>query len=241
MNMIKYYSKLIALPLFFFILFLSSFVIWDILDLPADEELVKVVRLHFNTYGISVVFLSAIIEGILLVGNYFPGAFIIFLSIILAESVQQAVIFIAVIILALFIAHIFNYILGRYGWYRLLVRFGLKGSVEQSRRQLIKKGPIAIFLSYWLPNLGALTDTAAGIICMPFKKFFFCSLLSTVLWGVFFGILAFSLKDLVISFLVIDGNEKLTKIIILSVIAIWILLVIFIDFFKRKKAKISAK
>lgn len=233
LNAMRYYLRLLAIPLLFLLLFGSLFVIWEIIDLPSDEELVGIVQGWFDSYGLPAVLLGSFIEGILLVGNYFPGAFIIFLGVILASSIPQAVAVIAVVTVGLFIAHIFNYALGRYGWYRLLVRFGLKGSVEQAREKLVKKGPIAILLSYWLPNLGALTDTAAGIIHMPFKKFLIFSLMSVTLWDIIFGTIVYSFKDFAL-LVITPGSSAMPTLFIF--IAIWIIVVLIIDFYKRRKS-----
>ena len=228
-----YYLRLLAIPLLFLLLFGSLAVIWKIIDLPTDEELIGIIQGWFDSYGLPAVLLGSFIEGILLVGNYFPGAFIIFLGVILASSIPQAVAVVAVVTVGLFTAHIFNYALGRYGWYRLLVRFGMKSAVKQARERLVEKGPIAILLSYWLPNLGALTDTAAGIIRMPFKTFLIYSLISVTLWDIFFGTLVYSFKDLALSAMAPSSSGVPTVFIF---IAAWIIVVLVIDFYKRRKS-----
>jgi len=150
----RYYIKLLAIPLLLFGLFLSLSIIWKVANLPPADELAEIVKTLFDQYGLPVIFLSSIIEGVLLVGSYFPGVFVIFLGVILASSIPQAIQVVVVVTAGLFIAHMFNYALGRYGWYKLLTRFGMKGAVEQARERLVKRGPIAILSSYWLPSRG---------------------------------------------------------------------------------------
>ncbi|MFA4819264.1 MAG: VTT domain-containing protein [Patescibacteria group bacterium] len=228
----KYYLKLLTLPILFFALFASLFVVWKIANLPPPEELARIVKTWFDTYGLPVVFLSSIVEGVLLVGGYFPGVFVIFLGVILADSILQAAMVVAVVTAGLFIAHSFNYALGRYGWYRLLVRFGLKDAVEMAQARLMKKGPIAILLSYWLPSVGALTDTAAGIIHMPFKKFLLYSLISVTLWDTGAGILVYSFKDVALS---ISSPGSSGRAVIFAIIAVWATVILVKDFIERKK------
>jgi len=204
-------------------------------NLPPSEELVETLKKWFDIYGFPVIFFSSIVEGVLLVGNYFPGAVVIFLGVALTTTISQAVVVVFVVIAGLFIAHILNYALGRYGWYHFLARLGLESSIERSREQLVKNGLVAILFSYWLPNLGALTDTAAGIIRMPFKIFFIYSLLSTILWSIFFGTLAYLLKDFVILTIVSSGDGLSGLAIVFAVTVIWIVVLLITDFFRRRK------
>jgi len=227
----RYYIKLLAIPLLFLGIFLSLFVIREVANLPSSDELVEITKTWFDQYGLLFVFLSSIVEGALLVGSYFPGVFVIFLGVILASSVLQAIKVVVVVTAGLFIAHLFNYVLGRYGWYKLLVRFGMKSAVEQSRERLVKRGPIAIFLSYWLPSVGALTDTAAGIMRMPFKTFFFYSLISVTLWDTIAGILVYSFKEVALSIVDLSSGSK----VVFIIIATWIVIVLATDFYKRRK------
>jgi len=228
----KYYLKLLAAPLLFFVLFTSLVVTWKVADLPSSEELTGIVKALFDTYGLPILFLSSIVEGVLLVGGYFPGIFVIFLGVILTDSISQAMVVVAVVTAGLFLAHLFNYVLGRYGWYRLLIRFGMKDAVEEARKRLIKRGPLAILLSYWLPSLGALTDTAAGIMRMPFKKFFLYSFISVTLWDVLSGTLVYSFKSTALS-IVAPGSARSG--IFFVIIGIWVIVILVMDFLERKK------
>lgn len=227
----KYYIKLLAMPLFFGILFGSLFVIWKVFNLPSNEELIKIATVWFDRYGLPIVFLSSIVEGVLLVGNYFPGVFVIFLGVILASTISQAMKVVIAATLGLFISHIFNYALGKYGWYKLLVKFGMKGAVEQARKRLVKRGPIAIISSYWLPNLGALTDTAAGIMHMPFRIFIKYSVISTIMWNAIAGTLVYSFKGAALSIATPTSGSKAMFVII----AIWIIVSLAIDFYNKRK------
>ena len=69
----KYYLKLLSLPLYFLILFISLFVIWNIFDLPSAEVLSQHIEFYFDKFGLIVLLISAFIEGMLLFGGYFPG------------------------------------------------------------------------------------------------------------------------------------------------------------------------
>jgi membrane-associated protein len=228
----RYYLKLLSLPLLFLVLYSSLFIVWKIFNLPPAEELARVVKNWFDVYGLPVVFLSSILEGVLVFGSYFPGVFVIFIGVILAESVGEAIVVVITVSIGLLIAHIFNYALGRYGWYKLLVKFGMKSAVEKAQERLSKRGPIAIFLSYWLPSIGALTDTAAGIIHLPFRVFVTYSIISVLFWDTIVGVVVYILGDRALA---IASPGATGSVVVYSIIAIWIVVLLVLDFHEKRK------
>lgn len=229
--MLKHYLKLLALPITLLLIVLALNLTWELFDLPSPIELKNIIEYWFNLYGFPIIFLSSLVEGMLLVGGYFPGTFVIFLGVILAQSVKQAALVVLVVSLGLMVAHVFNYFLGKYGWYTLLVKFGLKGAIEEAQGKLSKRGPIAIFASYWMPNLAALTDTAAGILRISFKTFINYSVVATIFWNTLAGIGVYFVGDRALA-IVVPGSGR-TGILIFGV-ALWAVLIIIADYLERK-------
>lgn len=226
----KYYLRLLSVPLLFLILYSSLNLIWKVFELPPTEELVNIVGGWFDSYGFPALFLSSFLEGALLIGSYFPGVFVIFLGVLVADSAGEAVFSVTVCTIGLILAHISNYFLGKYGWYRLLVKFGMKDAIEQSKSKLEKRGPIAIPLSYWLPSIGALTNTAAGIIGMPFKKFLLYSVTSSIFWYSVVGFAVYAIGD---GALEIAGGGT-GNVYAFLIIGVWVLSLLFFDYRERK-------
>lgn len=194
--MSKNILKKVALPLLFLGVFLSLYLVWKILGLPPEDGLIQMAREYFERYGLLVVFISAVIEGLLLVGWYYPGSLVIFLGVIFAgKDIPRVIAVVSVVTIGLFIAGIINFFVGRHGWYRLLLVFGLKEPLESAQHRLTKYGLSAIFISYWHPNLAALTSTSAGLLQFPFRKFFMYSLCATILWNIFWGALVYFLGE----------------------------------------------
>lgn len=234
---VRHYLKLLSVPLLLLVLSWSLRIVWEVFDLPEAEAMEAVARQWFDQYGLPALFASALIEGMLLVGGYFPGLFVIFLSIILTRTPLEAVVVVAVASAGLFLAHLLNYTLGRYGWYRLLVRFGLQNAIEGERENVAKRGTLAIFLSYWVPSAGALTDTAAGIMRMPFKAFFLVAFVSTIVWDTVIGIFVYFFRDTALS---IVGGPGSSGWIFYLIIGVWVGVLLAIDFYqKRKNSNIS--
>ncbi|TSC86488.1 MAG: membrane-associated protein [Parcubacteria group bacterium Gr01-1014_8] len=209
----------IWLPLFSLAAFVSFYLVWTLLDLPPQEEIISLAREYFDNYGLLTVFVSAILEAALMVGWYYPGSLVIVLGAIFAGSdlVQLGeVLFITS--LGFLVAHTFNFYIGKYGWYRLLVALGFREALEKAKSQLIRYGPRAIFLTYWHPNLGALTSTAAGILSMPFRTVALYSIAATLLWNTMWTTLAYFLGDKAIAAI---GPK-----FVLAFIAVWVLLIL---------------
>ncbi len=222
----KHILSLIWLPLFAFAALGSFYLVWSLFDLPPREEFIEIARVYFERYGIMTIFISAILEGILLAGWYFPGSFVIVLGVFLAGNDVEQVVEVALATTAGFlISYTFNFYVGKHGWYRLLTAFGFREPLERAQGQLTKYGPRAIFFTYWHPNLAALTSTAAGILQMPYKTFIAYSLAATVVWNTFWTIIGYVL-----------GATALTVIkpqFVVAFIALWIA-AIFLFQLKKK-------
>jgi membrane protein DedA with SNARE-associated domain len=231
MQKIKEILKIISAPLILLMLYFSLAFLWKIFSLPSDDQMIKIVTGYFNRYGLLVVFISALIEGFLLLGQYFPGGFIIFLGVISAgKDILRVSGVVAVVSLAFFISYTLNYWVGKYGWYKLLVKFGLKKSLDDSKEKIIKQGMNVIFFSYWEPNLASLVATAAGILQTPLDRFSMYSLVGVIMWNIFWGTLVYSLGSFALQ---IMGLKY-----ILLVFAIWVVLLMIKDYYsKYRKSK----
>lgn len=234
LHAIRYYLRLLALPLLFMGLFGTLFLAWRLFDLPPPEVLVAMIERLFATYGMPVLLLSALVEGMLLVGNYFPGIFVIFLGVLVADTVGEAARAVAVVTVGLFAAHLANYALGRYGWYRLLTRFGFATALDRARARLLARGSAAIYASYWLPNLGALTDTAAGIIKMPFLRFTRHALIATVFWNVVVAVLVYTFRDAALVIATPGGSGMM---LVFGVLALWAAVLVVSDRRERRRVE----
>ena len=105
----------IKVPLFFFIVFFLSYFVWQALHLPDQSEILVTAQKYFQEYGLIVVFLSAIIEALLLVGLYYPGGLVILLGVIFAGPNPLVVaLTVSVVTLGMFAGYIINFFLGKY-------------------------------------------------------------------------------------------------------------------------------
>ncbi|MDO8589952.1 MAG: VTT domain-containing protein [bacterium] len=192
--------KKALLPVSVLGIFLLIYLAWRFFALPPEDKLIEIARFYFDKYGLAILLVSALIEGTVLVGWYYPGSLVIFLGVILAgKDIPKVMAAVAAITVGLFFAYILNFLLGKYGWYRLLLRFGLREALDDVRARVTKYGLLAIFMSYWQPNLAALVATSAGILKFSFSKFLMLSLLAAMLWNTFWGTLVYFVGERTLS------------------------------------------
>lgn len=227
-----YLLKIFSVPLIMLAIYLSMVLLFKMLDLPVGNEFVEIIKGYFDKYGPWMVFISALLEGFLLLGLYFPGGTIIFLGVIASgKDVSRAIEVVLIVTIAFIISYTLNYLVGKHGWYRLLIKFGLKSSLEKSQAKLQKQGLNAIMFSYWEPNLASLTATAAGILQLPFKKFQIYSIAGVVVWNAFWGILVFSLGNVALE---ITGFKYA-----LIIFSLWILIIGIKTYLEKRTAQKS--
>ena len=85
-----------------------------------------------------IVLVGAYLEGLLVIGWYFPGTLVIIVALIVAAAGAVA--------LrrrprrrghrACFCAYVTNFLAGKYGWYRLLLAFGLREPLDNAQKRL---------------------------------------------------------------------------------------------------------
>jgi membrane protein DedA with SNARE-associated domain len=186
--------KIIAFPLAVLAVFGLLYLIWLALDLPPEDTMVRIAKDYLDRHGVLIVFIAAYLEGLLLIGWYFPGTLVIILALVLAGPDPVRVAQVAATAgIGLFAAYVTNFYAGKYGWYRLLLAFGLREPLENAQRRLNKYGLSAIFTTYWQANLASCISTAAGILQFPAARFVAYSFVAEALWVTFWATLIFFL------------------------------------------------
>ena len=224
--------KFISVPFGLLIFMAILLTVWRFFELPTLTEITGFAQNSLREYGYLVIFIAALAEGILLANWYLPGSVVVTMGVVLAqESGLHPLLTVAVITVAFLITSILNYLLGRYGWYRLLLRFGLKGALESTKARVEKHGLKIIFGTYFHPNVGALTATSIGILQMPFRKFFWYSLAALSAWNTLWGLVAYF------------TGPKILKIItfqaVIAVLALWVVTLGLVFGIRKYRQRIS--
>jgi membrane protein DedA with SNARE-associated domain len=192
--MLRRILKVVAFPLAVLAVFGLLYAVWLVLDLPPEETLARIAKDYLDRYGSVIVLISAYLEGLLLIGWYFPGNLVIVLALIFAAPQPSRFVLVAALAgTGLLSAYVTNFFAGKYGWYRLLLAFGLREPLDNAQRRLTKYGLSAIFTSYWQANLASCISTAAGILQFPPARFVGYSVIAEALWTTFWASIIFFL------------------------------------------------
>lgn len=227
---LKSLFKSLSLPLAIILFLLLFSYLGKFLPIPSSEDLINQVLSKFGELNLWAVFFIALIEGFLFLGQYFPGGIIVFFSIISAEGdLTKISVLVLVISISFVIAYSLNYLVGRYGIYKIFNKLGFGNAIKSSQKNIRKKASTAIAISYEDPNLASITATASGIVRLPFKKFFILSVFWTLFWNIFWATAIYFLGEATLKLIGINY--------IFFIAIIWIVLIIFRFFISRHKEK----
>lgn len=215
--------------LFWFSLVAVLAITWKLLNLPPEDQMVRVVSEWIATYGLLIVLVGSFLEVLLFVGFYFPGSIIIFLGVALAPNPFSASMAVVAVSVGMLLGYSTNYLLGKYGWYKLFLKLGMKSGVENAQTKMQKNDVRYIFYTYWNPGLASFTSTAAGILQMNYKRFLILMLLAIAVWNTFWGVLVYSLGESALALLSFS--------LVLKIIAVWVLFEAVLLVWKRSRKK----
>lgn len=204
---------------------------WWIFDLPSNEELRVIVKQWLDSYGLLILLVGAMLEALLLVGFYFPGSVLIFLGVGLAPSPIYAAQAVLAVCVGMLLGYAVNYFLGRYGWYKLLMKLGMKSGIENAQIKMEKNDIRYIAMTYWHPGLAAFTATAAGILKIGFKRFIIMSVIAVFAWNTLWGVFVYSLGEK--AFALVEFKT------VLFLISLWVLFELGMFLYRRKRSKVE--
>ncbi len=218
-KLIELFRRLsLPIAIFFSLLFFSY--LGRFLPIPSSEDLIQNVLDMFGELNLWAVFIIALIEGFLFLGQYFPGGIIVFFSIISAQGdIDRIVLLVLVISISFVMAYSLNYLVGRYGVYKIFDKLGFGNAIKSSQEKIKKKASTAIAISYEDPNLASIVATASGIVRLPFKKFLILSIIWTFIWNIFWATTIYFLGEATLKLVGVNY--------IFFILIIWMILIIF--------------
>lgn len=156
----KLFNRIPKLPLTALIFYLTILVLWNLGFIPPPTEIVVFLENLYTKYGFFGLFIATLLEGIVYLGLYFPGSFIIALAVFFSDGKFISLLNISVIVaLTLTLTAFINYWLGRY------IVFKEKQDIIESKK--MTKGLIASMLH---PNLLAFYFFNEGLEKGNIKK-----------------------------------------------------------------------
>jgi len=162
-------NRIGILPLTALAFYLTAFVLWSFNIIPPPMEIILLLEKLYSNYGLFGLFLASFLEGIVYMGLYFPGSFIIAIAVFLSDGSFFSLISISLIVaLALTITSIINYVLGRH------IVSRRKSDEFFDSHKVASKG---LFLSMLHPNSLAFYFFNLGIKKQNYLKIIFVPLI----------------------------------------------------------------
>ena len=187
--------------------------------LPEPEELISTLSSLYARFGYEIIFIGAMLEALVLVNFFLPGITALALGAVFARAGQLDLTF-AVLVASMgaILGYLVDFILGYYGFGRIIKRMGYLNPNGRIYQQLERNRIRSSILGFIHPNLGSFLALTAGTLKLNFFKFFFLASISTLAWVTIWGILVFALGEIFLTIL-----TKYFILILLLVISIWIL------------------
>lgn len=216
----KLINKIPKIPLSALIFYCSALLLWQLEFIPSPYYIVVLLENLYADYGLIGLFIASFLEGIVYLGLYFPGSFIVALAVILSDGSFKSLLSISFIVaLALTISSVINYNLGKG-----LFKAKIKKKLVNKSKNVVSKSFLSSFLH---PNILAFYFFNEGLKNHNPLKLFVVPLIMLP-YGLILGYLFYSIKDPLKSS--IDNPY-----IMISTIMIWLILAIFIQNIKTNK------
>lgn len=219
--MINKYRSLI-LPIVV-ISFYIAFLIIIRQSLPSSKDFVSQLSSLYGRYGYEIVFLGSMLEALVVINFFAPGAVAMGLGAVFARSGQlDLTLAILAAVLGAIIGYTLDFILGLWGFSAFLEKSDFGKALGKVRNRLEKSKMRSLSLGFIHPNIGSFGALAAGTLKMHFIKFLPVAAFSTIFWYSLWGILVFVLGEV---FLII--LTKYAFLLILLALSVWILKILF--------------
>ncbi len=214
----RWFKNIPWLPFSALVFYLTILLLWRIGVIFSPVEIVLWLESLYKQYGLVGLAIASFLEGIVYLGLYFPGSFIIFLSIILSDGRFISLFSISLVVaFILTIASTINYFLGRH-----IISKGTKSDLKKEK--IATKG---LFLSALYPNSLAFYFFHSGIEKENPMKILLVPLIITPYL-------------LVLSYIFYSFREGLrsaaeSPFIMITIILIWLVIALIIDHYKKKR------
>ena len=185
-NNFKLLKKIPLLPLSALLFYITALILWSINIIPPPTEIFLFLENLYINYGLFGLFIASFLEGIVYLGLYFPGSFIVALAVFLSDGTFISLISISLVVaFALTITSLINYVLGRH----IVSRKTKKHEIHRTN-----VGSKGLFLSMLHPNSLAFYFFNTGIEKQSPIRILFVPIIM-IPYGLLFAYVLFFLKS----------------------------------------------
>jgi len=186
---------------------------------PTSEELIDLFADLYTKYGYEIIFISALLEGLVLVNLFVPGMLALALGAVFARTGQtDLTLVILTASLGIVLGYIIDFLMGYFGFGDTLKKLGYEGFLNASRDKLKKFGNRGLIVGFFHTNVGSFLAFAAGTMRLGFLNFLIVAVASTLVWATVWGIAAFYFGEIFLNII-----KRYSFLLVLGVIATFIL------------------
>ncbi|MAG39863.1 hypothetical protein CMI41_02770 [Candidatus Pacearchaeota archaeon] len=218
MNLKKFWDEIPKLPLSALIFYLCVLLFWWVGVIPSPSEIVLFLESLYINFGYFGLFIATFLEGIVYLGLYFPGSFIIALAVFFSDGSFFTLLTISIVVAAaLTVTALVNYFLGRY----VLIK---------ERDKLIEKElDKGFFFSFLHPNILAFYFFNEGLEKKSPWKIVFIPFIM-IPWGLACAYFLFSFAEV--------ARSRLESPLFLgSLIVLWLVLAFVFEHRRNRKVR----
>lgn len=186
---------------------------------PTSDELINVFADLYSKYGYEIIFVSALLEGLVLVNLFVPGMVALALGAIFARTGEtDLTLVILTASLGIVLGYVIDFLMGYFGFGDTLKKLGYEGLLNSSRDKLKRFGNRGLIVGFFHSNVGSFLAFASGTMRLSFSNFIVVAIASTIVWATLWGIAAYYFGDIFLFVI-----KRYSFLLVLAVMAFFIL------------------
>jgi membrane-associated protein len=167
--------------------------------LPSSDELITIFSKLYASYGYQILFISALMEALILVNLFVPGQVAMALGIVFARSGETELgLVVFVVALGSILGYTIDFLLGYFGFSSVIKKIGYGHVVVQADKQFAKLGTKGFILGFVQSNIASILSFVAGTSGMSWRVFMTITILATFFWVGIWSLIIYALGDVVL-------------------------------------------
>lgn len=166
-------------------------------SVPTGHELINDFSSIYARFGYYIIFISALLEALVVLSFFVPGLLGMSMGALFARTGHtQLSLVILTASLGLIIGYTIDFLLGRFGFSRLVRKIGYGRLIDIAHQKLIAYKNRGLLLGFIYPNIAAFLSLVTGTAKHSFVTFLLLSVLGTLFWVSLWAVLIFFIGDI---------------------------------------------
>jgi len=186
---------------------------------PTSEELIDLFADFYAKYGYEIIFISALLEGLVLVNLFVPGMLALALGAIFARTGEtDLTLVILTASFGIILGYTIDFLMGYFGFGDTLNKLGYEGFLNTSKQKLKQFGNRGLIVGFFHSNVGSFLAFASGTMRLGFLNFLIVAIASTLVWATLWGLTAYFLGEIFLNII-----KRYSFLLVILVVALFIL------------------